>query len=113
MFNKKNRWLQFLFMGLVVISTWIPAIAADSPHGSGARRGGGGFLAGLDRTVGLTPEQRDAVRGLLAEQRQASQSLREQTDGKIRAVLTPDQQKKFDGFLTQQKNARAWHPANN
>jgi len=57
----------------------------------------------LERKVGLTPEQRDAVRGLLAEQRQKSQALREETDGKIRAILNPEQQKKFDEVLAQQK----------
>ena len=55
----------------------------------------------------LTPEQRDSVRGLLAEQRQQSQALREQTDAKIRALLNADQQKKFDTMLTEQKERRA------
>ena len=64
---------------------------------------GFGFVSTLERKVGLTPEQRDAVRGLLAEQRQKSQALREETDGKIRAMLNPEQQKKFDEVLAEQK----------
>jgi hypothetical protein len=58
----------------------------------------------LEKKVGLTPEQRDAVRGLLAEQRQKSQALREETDNKIRAMLNPDQQKKFDEVVAEQKS---------
>jgi Spy/CpxP family protein refolding chaperone len=66
-------------------------------------RGAFGFIATLEQKVGLTPEQRDAVRGLLAEQRQKSQAMREETDGKIRAMLNPEQQKKFDDVLADQK----------
>jgi hypothetical protein len=71
--------------------------------GNRSGRGSFGFMAALDRTLGLTPEQRDSVRGLLAEQRQQSQALREQTDAKIRALLSADQQKKFDAMLAEQK----------
>ena len=63
-----------------------------------------GFVAILERKVGLTPEQRDSVRGLLAEQRQKSQALREETDHKIRAILNPEQQQKFDEVLAEQKS---------
>lgn len=66
-------------------------------------RGAFGFIATLEQKVGLTPEQHDAVRGLLAEQRQKSQALREDTDSKIRAMLNPEQQKKFDAVLADQK----------
>ncbi len=57
----------------------------------------------LERSVGLSPEQRDAVRGLMAEQRQKTQAVREDTDGKIRALLTAEQQKKYDAFRAQNK----------
>ena len=69
-------------------------------------RKGYGFLAMLQQTVNLNAEQQDAVRGLLAEQREQMATLRDKTDGKIRAVLTPDQQRKFDAFLTAQKAER-------
>jgi len=110
----KKSGLGLGLAGFLVMSAWPWAMAAETgraPMGHG--RGSGGFIAGLDHSVGLTPEQRDAVHGLLAEQRRASQALREQTDVKIRAVLTPDQQKKFDAFLSQQKNNHAWKPATN
>jgi Spy/CpxP family protein refolding chaperone len=75
-----------MVMGLLTVTAWQVGFAADSARSSPAHtRGGSGFLARLDRSVGLTPEQRDAVHGLLAAQRQSSQELREQTDAKIRA----------------------------
>jgi hypothetical protein len=76
---------------------------AAARGGARSGRGSYGFIATLERQVGLTPEQRDAVRGLLAEQRQKSQAMREETDSKIRAILNPDQQKKFDAVLAEQK----------
>jgi Spy/CpxP family protein refolding chaperone len=82
------------------------SLAQEGPSAARSERSGRGafgFMSILERKVGLTPEQRDAVRGLLAEQRQKSQALREETDGKIRAILNPEQQKKFDEVLAQQK----------
>ena len=66
-----------------------------------------GFLATLDQSLKLSPEQRDAVRGLLASQRQAAQELRQETDNKIRALLNSDQQKRFDALLAEQQSRRA------
>ncbi|MFA5975754.1 MAG: hypothetical protein WC859_06245 [Elusimicrobiota bacterium] len=66
-----------------------------------------GFLALLDKTVNLSSEQHDAVRGLLAAQRQSMQSLRQETDSKIRALLNQDQQKHFDALLQEQQSRRA------
>ena len=79
--------------------------AAHSRYGSG--RGSFGFQGQLEKAVGLTPEQRDAVHGLTAQQREQLASVREQTDGKIRALLNVEQQKKFDAFLEQQKQERS------
>lgn len=101
---KKTRLIPgagLVLAGLLAVTSWTPA-AADS---RGASRGG--FLASMDRVVGLTPEQRDAARGLLAEQRQAVRALHDQTDGKIRALLTPEQQKKFDAFVASWQSQRA------
>jgi len=66
-----------------------------------------GFLVTMERTVGISPEQREAIRGLMAQQREEMKKIRATTDTKIRAVLTPDQQKKFDAFLAEQKAKRA------
>src|ERR1041384_2489990 len=84
-----------LVTGLAVLSLAQDMSAAA--RGAHTGRGAFGFVSTLEHKVGLTPEQRDAVRGLLAEQRQKSQALREETDNKIRAILNPEQQKKFDG----------------
>ncbi len=98
----KSGWITMLVVaGLASLSmAQEMSNTARSAHPS---RGAFGFASTLERKVGLTPEQRDAVRGLLAEQRQKSQALRQDTDGKIRAILTPEQQKKFDEVLAEQK----------
>ena len=98
----KSSWMTVLVLaGLASFSLAqdIPAAARGAKSG----RGSFGFVATLERQVGLTPEQQDSIRGLLAEQRQKSQALREETDGKIRAMLNPDQQRKFDSVLAEQK----------
>ena len=114
----QKTWQQFT-TGLLLVGSLVsvglaqePGSAAKNPAGHSKpgmtfRSGGFGFLSSLDRSVGLSPEQRDAVRGLLAAQREQSQALREQTDTKIRAVLNGDQQKKFDQLLAEQKAQRA------
>jgi Spy/CpxP family protein refolding chaperone len=79
------------------------AVSASSAHSRMAGHGGFGFQSQLDKAVGLTLEQRDAVRGLLAQQHKDRVAMQEQTDSKIRALLNPDQQKKFDAFLAEQK----------
>ena len=83
----------------------------------GASRNSVSFQSRLERAVGLTADQKDAVRGLLAQQRQDLQALRDemeprfsaiqdQTDTKIRLLLNADQQKKFDSFVTKQKQMK-------
>ena len=90
-----------------------PAAAASFGEGKSAVhartvRGGSpfGFESRMSKAVGLTAEQRDTVRGLMAEQRQQRTAIQEQTDSKIRAILNADQQKKFDLFLADQKKFR-------
>jgi Spy/CpxP family protein refolding chaperone len=86
-----------------------PAAGDASSYGAYAgRRGRGsfGFIQTLQTRVGLTPEQGDAVRGLLADQRQQMNAIREKTDTKIRALLTSQQQPKFDQFISELKNRR-------
>jgi hypothetical protein len=91
--------------------------AENARHGIPSKTGFG-FQSRLEKAVGLTPEQRDTVRGLLAQQHEALRSLRESmepkyqsvqedTDTKIRALLNPDQQKKLDAFLAKQKQGRS------
>jgi Spy/CpxP family protein refolding chaperone len=120
----KKTWQQWAVGILIVGSFASGGIAQEAPlppaathsHTAGAsargRSSGFGFAALLERTISLTPEQSDAVRGLLAEQRRQNQTLREQTDSKIRALLNPEQQKKFDAFLAEQKTRRAGRHSN-
>ncbi|HVO33303.1 MAG TPA: hypothetical protein VMU17_05250 [Elusimicrobiota bacterium] len=106
-----------IVIGLTLLGVAAPAIlaqdgpvstdAAASSRWSRGRMPGYGFATVLDQTLGLTPEQRDSVRGLLAQQREQTQTLRQATDAKIRALLTPDQQKKFDELLAKQKSQRS------
>jgi hypothetical protein len=92
----------WLMAGLVSM-----AMAQDIPAARNRNiRSSFGFIATLEKRVGLTPEQRDAVRGLLAQQRQQSQALREQTDEKIRGLLHSEQQKKFDAVIAELKARR-------
>lgn len=83
------------------------AVSATKLGASRASSRSFGFLSMLQQTVGLSAEQQDTVRGLLADQRQQVAALHDKTDARIRAVLTPEQQKKFDTFLSEQKAARA------
>ena len=100
--NWKSSWMTVLIVtGLSALSLAQDAPAARRP--AGAYRGGMGFAATLEKRVGLTPEQRDSVRGLLAEQRQKVAAIHEETDQKIRAILNPDQQQKFNEVLAEQK----------
>lgn len=100
---KKSSWMTVLVLaGMASLS-----MAQELPAARGGMKSGAfGFVSTLEKKVGLSPEQRDAVRGLLAEQRQKSQSLRQETDGKIRQILTGEQQKKFDEVLAEQKARR-------
>jgi hypothetical protein len=101
----KSGWITVLVVaGLATMSLAQDGMTSAKNDRSG--RGAFGFMSVLERKVGLTPEQKDAVKGLLAEQRQKSQALRDETDSKIRAMLNAEQQKKFDEVLAQQKTRR-------
>jgi hypothetical protein len=111
-----RNWKQQMSAGLLLAGLagfgWaqegaLPAATTSGHQAAGARgRGGFGFLATLERAVGLNAEQRDAVRGLLATQRQKTEALRRDTDGKIRGLLTAEQQKKFDVLRAEQQSRR-------
>ena len=106
----QNHWKKG--MAAMAVTLWTLSAGtglslAEAPKAAAMpSRGASGFLATLEKTVGISTEQRDTIRGLLAEQREAMRSLREQTDKKIRAVLTSDQQRKFDALLAEQKVRR-------
>ncbi len=100
--RRKSSWITVLVVaGLASVS--MAQSMPDAARSARSGRGAFGFASTLEQKVGLTPEQRDQVRGLLAEQRQKSQALRAETDSKIRGLLNAEQQKKFDEVLAQQK----------
>lgn len=117
-FGKHFKSMLTLAVAAQIVGTlWAqeaPLSSVRASHGTEAARMGSGrnlrkgfgFLAMLQQTVNLTAEQQDTVRGLLAEQREQMSALRDKTDGKIRAVLTAEQQHKFDAFLSAQKAER-------
>ena len=123
---QKKQWLKSVVCLALVRALVITAYAQEATvpsavvnsghtlaaHGAthrfgGASKGLNGFAGKMEKAVGLTPEQRDAVRGLMAEQRQQHTAIQEQTDAKIRALLSADQKTKFDAFLAQQKQERS------
>jgi len=106
------------------------AANAGGPAGGGGGRGagGGGFRemrATLARDLALTQDQQTKLDAILEEARQAFAAARSQGGGddnaggaqrrprrteireKIRAILTPDQQKKFDGMQPAQDGGSA------
>jgi hypothetical protein len=85
-----------------------PVIMQKSPrHFDRSVKNTNNFAARLEKAVGLTPEQREAVRGVLADQRQQHEAVQEQSNAKLRALLNPEQQTKFDTFIARQKQDRA------
>jgi hypothetical protein len=125
---QKTYWPYALIAGLVLLGGFhtlgfaensgsdskAPAEVSASGHWnhsrSGNPRGGFGFAAALNHRLDLSPEQLDAVRGLLAQQHQQTVAMREETDQKIRALLNAEQKKKFDSMLAEQKVRRS-HPS--
>ncbi len=103
------------------------AAGGSAAVGAGPGAAGGGGSLGqvretLTKELGLTPEQQERLDGILAESRQASAGLRAQglddkareaqrkriradTREKIRALLSPAQQKKYDALVAAQEGA--------
>jgi Spy/CpxP family protein refolding chaperone len=92
---------------------------ADRMHGPPGRARMEFRLEAMSRELDLTDEQREQVRKVLAAHEQERRSafdrcapeqraLMEKVDGEIRALLTPDQQKKHDEMI--QSRRRDWPP---
>lgn len=83
------------------------------PHsGRGDRRGPGRMVEQMKSDLNLTDEQTGSVRKIFEESRKefppwkfnecpGVKESREKTRTQIRAILTPEQQKKYDDFNTQ------------
>lgn len=92
--------------GGVLAASPTPSSSAYAPSEGAVRSGRAGrnnFVSRLSRQLSLNAEQQDAVQGLLASQRQQMAEVRSQTDAKIRAMLNPEQQVKFDNLQAKRK----------
>jgi Spy/CpxP family protein refolding chaperone len=132
MFRKAVLQVATLVLGLTALSA-LPAMAqepAPPPPGQGGpRHGGPGGMRGnqvdfLTRQLNLTPDQvtqvkaidedtwkqmkalRDDASTADADKRAKMMDIRKTSQGKIRALLTPDQQTKFDALQTQMREHR-------
>ena len=89
----QRHWCMTVVMVAGLASMGLAQNLPDAARSPSSGRGAFGFVSTLEHKVGLTPEQIDSVRGILAAQRQKSQALRQETDVKIRALplLNPEQ----------------------
>jgi Spy/CpxP family protein refolding chaperone len=99
-------------------------MAQACPGGKGGGPGKGDFkerkVEHLDSKLDLTDEQKTRVESILEskhsqaktifeESRPKMEALRKSTDTEIRAILTPEQQVKFDKFaLERQEKHKEW-----
>ena len=60
----------------------------------------------LTQQLGLSDEQKTKVEAIFEAQREKAKALHEETDASIKAVLTPEQQTKFDSLKEQRKQMR-------
>jgi len=122
----KTQFLPALVCGLIVAA--FPVLhaqdAATSPapphHGEKGDRGEGPFEK-LFKSLDLTEDQKTKIKPVLEERREKMKALRADTtisdeqkhekakeimqssNGQIKAILTPDQQAKFEKFIEEMK----------
>lgn len=68
-------------------------------------------LAVFEQRLGLTPEQRSAVAAILERQREERRRSWGRVDGEIRALLSPEQQPKFDALVQERRSRMGAPPA--
>ena len=132
MFRKSILQAAILAIGVTALSA-LPAMAQDPatappppPGQAGPRQGGmrGNQVEFLTGKLNLTPDQVTQVKAIDADSSNQMKALREDTttagpdkrtkmmdirkasQDKIRALLTPDQQTKFDALQTQMRERR-------
>ncbi len=60
----------------------------------------------LAKELGLNDEQKTKLETIFATQKEKSKALHEETNANIKAILTPEQQTKFDQLQEQRKEMR-------
>jgi protein CpxP len=106
-------------------TTTTTTTVAPEQRGPGPGRGGGEWMMqALTERVGLNADQTAKVKAIFQKQREAGQpvrddasltreqkrekmrAMREESNKEIRALLTPEQQTKFDEFLKEMQQRR-------
>jgi len=100
----------------MVAGLGIMALAASPVMAKGQRSDAGKHLDFLDRKLKLSDEQRGQVERILNDYHNRTQSLKEQFESlrsekqkRIQAVLTPEQQAKFEKMKQKQHGKGGWH----
>lgn len=94
-------------VSVLVLGVATPALTFAADGGGKGGRGGGMSVERLEQAVGtLSADQKTKIEAILAKSREAAQAAQGDQDkmrevftkqrSDIRAVLTPEQQKKFD-----------------
>jgi Spy/CpxP family protein refolding chaperone len=128
--NQPNRiklqvWLVFLLVfglgGLTGISldrVYLARYAAQRPpsHGGPGRGGPRRMLERMKQDLNLTDQQAEAIHKIFEDSRKEGQSrldacpgfkeARQRTQERLRAVLTPEQQKKYEEITKQREAMR-------
>src|SRR6266446_604518 len=116
--NMKRNLLTFTAVGALALAGYA---FAEPQGGFGGRQGGWhgqGFAMGhLTKALNLTPDQQSKVQPLIDQARpqivaihkdamEKTHAIIDKTMSQIRPVLTPDQQKKFDGLQKARQDMR-------
>ncbi len=108
----KNSLLLLIGFLAGVAATGITLRFCFHPHHPAGAADADRILKRLDSKLGLTADQRDKVAALLNQELPKGDALRQETDGKfkalresfraqMRALLNPDQIKKYDEMVAQ------------
>lgn len=120
---RRNRIVAWALAVTLVAVGAAGGVAADRLLGDGRPRGGRGppppaeILERLRRDLDLTDAQADAIRPILEERRAAmvslfarldpeAEAIRKSADARVRAVLAPDQQTRFDARVAEGERRR-------
>jgi Spy/CpxP family protein refolding chaperone len=84
-----------LFTRFVMLPSAHVAARPGGPRHGGGQRGPGPMLGMLERRLGLTPDQRQKIEGILEDSRHGYATVRESTHAAIERELTPAQREQW------------------
>ena len=92
-----------LFLATLAVAATAPALRAEGEKPAGEKKAHGDALAGLNLTeaqqkqvAAIRAEAKTQTEALAKDDKEGRTKVRKETDAKIRAVLTPEQQAKYD-----------------